>query len=68
MLKMIKSSLFKFCIALFALAALNMLIPVVNAQEPAQSGAVNFTAVAQEAYIEVFSSTFCSLIVIFTKS
>ncbi len=35
---MIKSSLFKFCIALFALAALNMLIPVVNAQEPAQSG------------------------------
>lgn len=38
MLKMIKSSLFKFCIALFALAALNMLIPVVNAQEPAQSG------------------------------
>ncbi len=38
MLKTIKSSLFKFCIALFALAALNMLIPVVNAQEPAQSG------------------------------
>lgn len=35
---MIKSSLFKFCIALFAVAALDMLIPVSNAQEPSQSG------------------------------
>ncbi len=38
---MIKSSLFKFCIALFAFAALDMLIPVSNAQEPSQSGGVS---------------------------
>lgn len=39
MLRMFKSSLFKFCIATFAFVALNMWIPVANAQESQNGGA-----------------------------